>query len=151
MPTRYRLFDLIAETQPEPDALAARLATLDPAALIELVADVVDASAEVRVNWEGPYDPKGDYCLSEDATEDLTGWIVAQGETYWRALVGASDEALLAAAAERDRERPKGQGGRWTGGTPDIRGLLFKAYRERPGAPNYFEALERTLAARSGD
>ena len=147
MPTRYRLFALLAETQPDPAALEARLATLDPAALIVLAADVVDASADVRPKWEGPYVPERGVCFSEDSTEDLTGWIVAQGEPYWRGLVGAGDEALLAAAAERDRERADVAGGRWSGRTPHVGGLIFRAYR-RSGAGDWFEALERELSTR---
>ncbi|MEZ4453747.1 MAG: hypothetical protein R3B09_30105 [Nannocystaceae bacterium] len=143
----YRLFELLAETRPDPAAFERRLELLDPEALLELAADVVDASAAVREPWRGPYEPRGDYCFSEDATEDLTDWIVAQGETFWRALVGAEDEALLRAAAERDREGP-GTEARWRGRSPPVRGLIYDAYDSRRADEDYFAGLERVLSTR---
>ncbi|WAS90502.1 hypothetical protein [Nannocystis punicea] len=151
MASRYRLFALLAETRPDGAALARRLNELDAEALLELAADVVDASADVRVSWEGPLDPRGGFCWSEDSTEDLTGWVVAQGEAFWRAAVGASDEQLMALVPEYDRERADGRSARWDGRTPHLRGLVYGAYRRRFAEDeNYFDGLERVLDARAG-
>ena len=152
MASSYRLFALLAETQPDGAALARRLADLDAESLLRLSADVVDASADVRVPWEGPLDSSGGFCWSEDSTEDLTEWIVAQGEAFWRAAVGASDEQLMAIVPEYHRERSDGQGVRWSGRTPNLRGLLFSTYKARfADVENYFDGLERVLDERSSE
>lgn len=152
MASGYRLFALLAETQPDVSALVRRLSDLDAESLLGLAADVVDASADVRVAWEGPLDTSGDFCWSEDSTEDLTGWIVAQGEAYWRAVVGASDEQLMALVPEYHRERSDGRSSRWNGRTPDLRGLLYKTYTARfAEVERYFDGLERVLDERSSE
>ncbi|MFZ6185589.1 hypothetical protein [Nannocystis pusilla] len=152
MVSSYRLFALLAETQPDGAALARRLTDLDAESLLGLAADVVDASADVRAPWEGPLDTGGNFYWSEDSTEDLTDWIVAQGEAFWRAAVGASDEQLMAIVPEYHRERSDGQGARWNGRTPNLRGLLFSTYRARfADAENYFEGLSRVLDERSDE
>ncbi|PCC71089.1 hypothetical protein SAMN02745121_04948 [Nannocystis exedens] len=152
MAPRYRLFALLAETQPDGAALARRLTDLDAEALLELAADVVDASADVRSSWEGPLDASGKYYWSEDSTEDLTGWIVAQGEAFWRAAVGASDEQLMALAPEYHRERADGRSARWNGRTPHLGGLVHAAYTARfADVEDYFDGLARVLDARAGD
>lgn len=152
MASTYRLFALLAETQPDGVALARRLTDLDAESLLGLAADVVDASADVRAPWEGPLDSSGNFYWSEDSTEGLADWIVAQGEAFWRGAVGASDEQLMAIAPEYHRERGDGQGLRWNGRTPNLRGLLFKTYKARfADAENYFEGLSRVLDERSSE
>lgn len=150
MTPRYRLFALLAETQPDKAALAQRLSELDAEALLELAADVVDASADVRPSWEGPLDRRGGYCWSEDSTEDLTDWVVAQGEVFWRAAVGASDEQLMDIVPEYHRERADGHSARWDGRTPHLRGLVHVAYKRRfAEVEDYFDGLSRVLDARA--
>ena len=148
----YGLLALVDATRPSIAALRERLAALDADALVELLADLVDAAAEVRVKWEGPCDPSlgaEGQCWSEDSTEDLVDWIVAQGTEVWLTARGASDAFLLALARARDEEEQAGSG-RWDAGTPDLRGLIHAAYRRVVGDDGQaiFPHLERVLAAR---
>jgi hypothetical protein len=152
VPSSHRLFALLAETQPDGAALARRLADLDAESLLGLAADVVDAGADVRVSWEGPLDADGKSYWSEGSTENLTDWIVAQGEAFWRTAVGASDEQLMAIAPEYHRERGGGNSSRWNGRTPNLRGLLFSTYKARfADGENYFDGLSRVLDERSSE
>ena len=152
-PGSYGLLALVDATRPSPAALRERLDALDADALVELLADLVDAAAEVRVKWEGPFDPSlgaAGGCWSEDSTEDLVDWIVAQGTVVWRAARGATDEALLELARTRDAQAAGG--GPWDEGTPDLRGLLQAAHARLVGDPlAIFRHLEQVLAARSLD
>src|SRR5574338_1514895 len=91
-----RLWALIDGSMPDPGRFAARVAELDAQQLVELYADVIDASAEVRAKWEGPYIPDFDGHLSEDSCEDFTDWVVGQGHEYWSRARGADDETLAA-------------------------------------------------------
>lgn len=147
-----RLFALLAETQPDGAALARRLTDLDAESLLGLAADVVDASADVRVSWEGPLDASGNFYWSESSTENLTDWIVAQGEAFWRAAVGAGDEQLMAIVPEYHGERSGGPSSRWNGRTPNLRGLLYSTYKARfAAAESYFDGLSRVLDERSSE
>jgi hypothetical protein len=146
----YGLLALIDETRPSAAALRERIDALDVDALVELLADLVDAAAEVRVKWEGPVDPslgRGGDCWSEDWTEDVVDWIVAQGTEVWLAARGASDEALLELGRAYDAEQARG--GRWDEPTPPLRGLIHAAYARLKGdGLAIFDHLERVLAAR---
>lgn len=143
----YGLLTLVDSARPSVAALRERLDALDADALVELLADLVDAAAEVRVKWEGPFDPSLGVCWSEDSTEDLTDWIVSQGTDVWRAARGATDEALIELARARQAEGTAS--GRWNDGTPPLRGLIHAAYRRISGDTlAIFPHLERVLAAR---
>lgn len=144
------LWDLLDASMPDPDRFHALVAEQDADRLVELYADVVDAGAEVRVKWEGPYIAELDGCLSEDSCEDLTDWIVGQGHDYWSGACGADDEALAAMWQESRRERDAGRG-RWTGPTPAIGPAFFNSYARRfdNDSGQFLEAVEAELDARA--
>ncbi|MCY1061785.1 hypothetical protein [Nannocystis sp. SCPEA4] len=145
-----RLWELLDASMPDPNRFDALVAEQSADQLVELYADVIDASAEVRVKWEGPYIPELDACLSEDSCEDLTDWIVGQGHDYWSRACGADDEALAAMWQESVREREAGRG-RWTARTPPIGPKFFSSYARRFDNDDgqFLEAVEAELDARA--
>lgn len=145
-----RLWDLLDASMPDPARFHALVAELDEDLLVVLYADVVDASAEVRAKWEGPFVPELDGCLSEDSCEDFTDWVVGQGHDYWSRARGGDDEALAAMWRESGAEQQAG-GGRWTGKTPAIGPAFFNSYAARFDRKQFLEAVEDELACREPD
>jgi hypothetical protein len=145
-----RLLALIDELRPDDSALTSRLRAMDRDSLIELGADISEASDQVREPDLGPFDPSFAGHWSEDATEELAHWIVAQGSEVWSAACGAGDAHLLRLAAEREREDRDGHATRWNGSTPFLRAIMSGTFLERFGEDDdYNEEVERVLMART--
>ncbi len=136
---------------PDPDRFEACVGELSAEQLIELGADVIDASSEVREKWKGPYIPGLAACLSEDSCEDFTDWVLGQGHDYWWAARGRDDAALAAMFAEEVRER-NGARLRWNGRTPAIGPTFFNSYDRRFTNEEFefLDGVDAELAARAG-
>lgn len=134
---------------PDPRRFEALVGELSAQELVERHADVIDARAEVRDKWEGPYIPELGACLSEDSCEDFTDWVVGQGYEYWAAARGADDEALARMFAEDVRERGHKRG-RWHGETPAVGPALYASFDARfdNDELQFLEAVDAALAAR---
>ena len=93
-----RLWALIDGSMPDPERFAAKVAELDAQQLVELYADVIDASAEVREKWEGPYIPDFDGHLS------VLVRACRLGEVSYQELKEIIEDAWLSRASRRRRE-----------------------------------------------
>ena len=80
MGTSNRYWMIIDHAFPSPAELRRSLAALPREELLSFATYVFQAAHDVREPWRGPFG------LSEDGTEDLTAFVVSQGETYWREL-----------------------------------------------------------------
>lgn len=144
-----RLWSLLESSERDPDRFEALVAKLDADELVKCYADVIDASGDVRPKWEGPLVPDLGGCLSEDATEDLTDWIVGQGYDVWAKACGADDEALVVLFEEASRERVGDDEGRWGGRrTPPIGPAFYASYVRRFDEDDFWDALEAELDSR---
>lgn len=145
-----RLWDLLDASMPDPNRFQALVNQQGADLLVKLYADVVDASAEVREKWEGPYVSELDAHLSEDGCEDLTDWIVGQGHDYWSRACGLDDEALAAMWQESGREDEAGHG-RWTARTPAIGPAFYNSYAARfdDDDGQFLDAVDAELEARA--
>lgn len=140
-----RWWRLIASAFPSPQALREALAALSREELLELGVFVFEATHAVREPWRGP---RG---MSEDDTEDLTAFVVAQGEACWREAVGAKDEALLACAALMKAVASPEHPRRWSAldGTVSIGFEVFEEFERRFGDDTYLDALDAALDSES--
>ncbi len=84
------VWDLLARARSEREGLRPALQALDRQSLEEFIVRYHLASEAVCEPWDGPYIEERDYHLSEDSTEDLTDWIVAQGNDAWEYARGPS-------------------------------------------------------------
>jgi len=111
-----RFWRLLEAAFPSKDRLIASLDALPRQELVAFVIHVEAARWEVREEWEGPFIHDNVGHLSEDGTQNLTDWIVSQGEAFWRGACGASDEVLRDLFFEREDAVDRGDrglGGSW--------------------------------------
>ena len=83
-------WDLLARARSGREALRLALQGLDRQSLEEFIVRYHLASEAVCEPWDGPYIEERGYHLSEDSTEDVTDWIVAQGKDAWEYARGPS-------------------------------------------------------------
>ena len=118
-------WDILVETRPSLLALAKRLEALPRERLIAFASAYETAAEEVCDYWSGPVVGGVEY--SEDDTEDLCKWIVAQGPDLWRTAVqlrGAiapMGELKIASDAGRRNEHP-----RWS---TEVENVAYEGYQ----------------------
>jgi hypothetical protein len=74
---------LIEQSKPDLNALEATLLKMDRTSIEKFLVYYHIASEWACAKWSGPYINESIGHLSEDSTEDLTDWIVAQGQKAW--------------------------------------------------------------------
>jgi hypothetical protein len=147
-----RFWRLLEAAFPSKDRLIAALDALPRQELVAFVIHVEAARWEVREEWEGPFIDDNIGHLSEDGTQNLTDWIVSQGEAFWRGTCSASDGVLRDLFFEHeDAAHDEAHPRHWVGGGGTLSPWCSASasYRRRfgEGLLDEVEALRERLAA----